>query len=467
MHATAGQTRWMSPASQVPDEQEVRRARITREIASSDQKLIYAGTRIMRTSKAMPHLKGLDHTLAFLRQGYQFISHHCDELNTDIFAARILLHPVVCVRGSEAAEMFYGRGHFTRQGAMPPTTMRLLQDKGSVQSLDGAAHRHRKAMFVSLLMNAEAETQLVDLFRTEWLHAIDDWAKRPSIVLFDEANLVITRAICRWMNVLLDGKSDIEMAHELSSMIENAGSVSPAVLIALVRRQKTERYIEKLVTQIRDGKTTIPTDAPIAVIVNHRDLDGEKLSESAAAVEILNILRPVVAVGRFVMFAAMALKDHPVWRAALVGSDDSQYERFAEEVRRLYPFFPVIGGRTTEAFEWKGHQFQSGDWVLLDLHGTNHDPRLFKNPDQFDPGRQLSWRDQGYDFIPQGAGNARTDHRCPGEQFTVAILREAIRLMVEDMDYDIPEQDLSMPLNTMPAKPASGMILAEIRRKLS
>jgi fatty-acid peroxygenase len=381
----------------------------------------------MSASKTIPRLAGLDHTLAFLREGYQFISHHCDELKTDIFAARILLQPVICVRGSEAAEMFYGRGHFTRQGAMPTTTMRLLQDKGSVQQLDGAAHRHRKAMFVELLMTAEAETQLVHLFRSEWLQALDGWANRPSIVLLDEANLVLARAICGWMNVPLDGKSDADMAFELSSMIENAGSVGPAVLMALGRRRRTERFIEKLVTQIRDGKTAIPADAPIALIASHRDFDGKRLSESAAAVEILNILRPTVAIGRFVMFAALTLQDHPDRRAALHGADDARYERFAEEVRRLYPFFPVIGGKAKEAFEWKGHPFQPGDWVLLDLHGTNHDPRLFRNPEQFDPDRRLSWRDQGNDFIPQGAGNARTDHRCPGEQFTVAIIREASR----------------------------------------
>ena len=354
--------------------------------------------------------------------------------------------------------MFYGQGHFTRQGAMPPTTMRLLQDK-----LDGAAHRHRKALFVKLLMNADAEAELVKLFRAEWLHAIDSWAKKPSIVLFDEANLVITRAICGWMNVPLDEKSDTEMAYELSSMIENAGTTGPAALMALIRRRKTERYIEKLVAEIRGGKSAFPADALIALIAKHHRTDGKHLSDNAAAVEILNILRPSVAIGRFVMFAAMALKDHPVWRVTLAGSDDAQYDRFAEEVRRLCPFFPVIGCRTTEAFEWKGHQFQPGDWVLLDLHGTDHDPRLFRNPDQFDPDRQLSWRDQGYDFIPQGAGNTQSDHRCPGEQFTVAITREATRLMVEEMDYDFPEQDLSMPLNQMPAMPASGMILANVR----
>jgi fatty-acid peroxygenase len=113
-------------------------------------------------------------------------------------------------------------------------------------------------------------------------------------------------------------------------------------------------------------------------------------------------------------------------------------------------------------FTWNGHPFAYDDWVLLDLHGTNHDPRLFPEPDAFRPERKLSWRNQGYDFIPQGAGDAHSNHRCPGEQLTVAITREATRMLVEAMTYSVPDQDLSMPLNQMPAKPKSRVILENV-----
>lgn len=38
-----------------------------------------------------------------------------------------------CIMGEEADEVFYEPGRFTRKGALPQTTLRLLQDKGSVQ----------------------------------------------------------------------------------------------------------------------------------------------------------------------------------------------------------------------------------------------------------------------------------------------------------------------------------------------
>lgn len=406
----------------------------------------------------IPQLPGFDQTLAFLREGYGFISSRCDRLATDAFHTRLMLRRATCLRGEEAAALFYHPGRFTRRnGAMPPTTMRLLQDKGSVQSMDGAAHRQRKALFTALLMSDAAEESFLRLFRAEWLAALQGWRERPRIVLHDEVNQVLTRAICRWLGVPL------ARTEELTSMIENAGSVGPAVLAALLRRRRTEGWLRRVVDEARSGKRDVPQEAPLRRLLEHRDADGQLLSTEAAVVEILNILRPVVAIGRYIMFLAMALHAHPEWRAKLSGAGDEDYQRFAEEVRRLYPFFPLIAGTVRAPFRWQGHDFGSGDWVLLDLYGTMHDARLFPDPARFDPGRDLDWRRFDDRFIPQGAGDPHETHRCPGERLTVATMREAGRLLVEAMVYDVPPQDLALPLNRMPARPASNLILANIR----
>lgn len=102
---------------------------------------------------------------------------------------------------------------------------------------------------------------------------------------------------------------------------------------------------------------------------------------------------------------------------------------------------------------------------MLDLYGTTHDPRAFPNPDAFDPGRGLSWHRQRFDFIPQGGGDARLTHRCPGEQFTVAVIGEATRLLVVEMEYGVPSQDLTVRFNRIPARTGSGMVLSNVRRK--
>ena len=64
---------------------------------------------------------------------------------------------------------------------------------------------------------------------------------------------------------------------------------------------------------------------------------------------------------------------------------------FVQEVRRFFPFFPAVAGRVRETFEWRGYRFDRGTHVMLDLHGTNHDSRVWREPDAFRPERFLQW----------------------------------------------------------------------------
>jgi fatty-acid peroxygenase len=96
--------------------------------------------------------------------------------------------------------------------------------------------------------------------------------------------------------------------------------------------------------------------------------------------------------------------------------------------------------------------------VLLDLYGQNHDAQLWGDPYPFRPGRFLG-RDIGaFELIPQGAGDPRSGHRCPGEQIVVAQLA-ALVVRLARLEYDVPEQDLTISLRRIPALPASRVVL--------
>src|SRR3546814_15017346 len=100
------------------------------------------------------------------------------------------------------------------------------------------------------------------------------------------------------------------------------------------------------------------------------------LSLHVAAVEILNVIRPIVAVGVYITFVAHALHQFPECRRKVEAGDDTSYtEMFVQEVRRFYPFFPAVAALVRREFEWRGYHFPSGRRVILDLYGTNHDPR--------------------------------------------------------------------------------------------
>jgi fatty-acid peroxygenase len=198
----------------------------------------------------------------------------------------------------------------------------------------------------------------------------------------------------------------------------------------------------------------------------HRDSTGELLPPRVAAVELLNVLRPTVAVAVYCTLAAHALHEHPSGREALLAGEDGYPELFVQEVRRFYPFFPSVLAVVREDFDWDGYRFPRGRRVLLDLYGTNHDPRTWDAPQQFRPERFRSWDGSAFTFVPQGGGDHHTNHRCPGEWITKALMTVVVDLLTTGVSYDVPAQDLRIDTSTLPALPGSRFVIrnVELRR---
>ncbi len=164
----------------------------------------------------------------------------------------------------------------------------------------------------------------------------------------------------------------------------------------------------------------------------------------------------------FITFAALALHHHPERREEILEDPEARW-RFVQEVRRLTPFFPFVGGRVQERFAWRGQAFLPGDWVILDLYGTNRDPRSWPQPERFDPDRFRDRPISAFDMVPQGGGDFLLGHRCAGEWLTIALMDRALLLLTGAMRYRVAEdQDLSVDLGRMPALPASGFVIDEV-----
>lgn len=128
--------------------------------------------------RQMPLDKGLDSSIALLSEGYTFISKRCQRYHTDVFQTRFLLQSTICMRGKEAAQIFYDPDRFVRAGATPKRVNKTLFGQGGVQGLDGAAHGHRKAMFMALMTSAEVG-RLVDLTTAQWRAYVEEWTAGP------------------------------------------------------------------------------------------------------------------------------------------------------------------------------------------------------------------------------------------------------------------------------------------------
>lgn len=411
---------------------------------------------------SIPRDARFDSTLSLLKEGYEFISNGCRRYRSDIFETRLMLSRAYCVLGEEAARMFYEPGRFTRRGAVPRNTLVLLQDQGSVATLDDGPHRRRKEMFLSM-MAPKAVERMADMFEAEWRSQLPRWQGRGEIVFFDEMTAVVTRSVCGWVGIPVGEREAAERTREFAAMIDGAGSVGPRNWRGRWLRRRTERWAREIVRSVRSGRVSASEGSALSTIADHRDENGGLLSDHIAAVELINVLRPTVAVDRFVTFAALALHQHPQSRLFVEAGRDETLEAFAQEVRRFYPFFPVVGGRALAGFESGGHGFSPGDWVLLDLYGTDHDPRIWGDPDVFRPGRFVGHEVNPFQLIPQGGGDHRTGHRCPGEWITLALVKRAVHLLTQATAYDVPPQDLRIPLNRFPTLPKSRFVITNVR----
>src|SRR5690606_537526 len=127
--------------------------------------------------------------------------------------------------------------------------------------------------------------------------------------------------------------------------------------IARARRLRAEAWAESEILRRRGAPLG---QSIVDEIAGMTEPNGFLVPADTAAVELLNVLRPTVAVGRFMVFAALALHLRPRWREAFAAGDTADLENFVNEVRRYYPFFPLIGGTVLRPFQWHGQEFAPG-----------------------------------------------------------------------------------------------------------
>jgi len=418
----------------------------------------------MASRKKIPRDLCLDNTLKLLLEGYLFIPNRCQKYHYDIFQTRLLGQKAICMSGAEAAKVFYDNKRFTRTGAAPKRIQKTLFGEKGVQTLDGTAHMHRKQLFLSLMTPSRVE-QLIKLTKNQWQINSKCWERKDHILLFDEVQLLLCQVACQWAGVPIN-KSEAKLrARDFGAMVDAFGAAGPRYWQGKCARKRSEQWIQTIIEAVRSNHLDVPKGTALYDITWHLDLNRNLLDTKVAAVELINILRPIVAIATYITFGALALKENPACIKRLQSKEDAYYSMFVQEVRRFFPFGPFVGARVRKDFIWRHFRFKEKTLVLLDLYGTNHDPRLWVLPNRFLPERFQYREDTPFDFIPQGGGEAQNGPRCPGEQITIEIMKVSMDFLANHLDYMVPVQDLSFSLVRMPTLPKSRFIMTKIKRK--
>lgn len=412
----------------------------------------------------IPQDKSLDSSLALMTEGYRFISNRCKQYHSNVFQTRLLGQQVICMKGEECAELFYDNDRFERNGAIPNRIKQSIFGKDGVQTYDGKIHQHRKSLFMSLITAEQIEI-ITEITRQQWEIAIDDWKTIDELELYTKVEEIMCRVACQWAGVPLWAKELKQRTKDLSAMIDSFGAIGPRHWRGRMARNRTESWIRGIIRDVRVGTIDVNEETPLYTIAWHNNLDGNLMSTQMAAVELINILRPIVAIARYITFSSVALHNYPETKEKLTENNDEYAYMFVQEVRRFYPFGPFLGARVRKDFKWNGYEFKQGTLVLLDIYGTNHDPDIWDKPEEFNPERFKNWNGSPFNFIPQGGGEYEIGHRCAGEWITIEIMKKSLEFLTKKIEYTIPEQNLNFSMIRIPSIPRSRMIIKNVRRK--
>jgi len=349
---------------------------------------------------------------------------------------------------------------------MPAFIQESLFGHGSVHSLDGTEHRHRKATFVDVLYDdAEVQRLLPELDR-QWQGERDAWIAGGERSAYDAAVGALGRAIMRWAGIPGTAAAQTRWAKRQAQIVDGFGvPYSPEFALALLNRRWSDRHAAELIDAVRAGTLHPAENTALHAWAHHRDEDGELLPAKTAGIELQNSFRPMIAVSRFVAFAAKELHDRPEWReriaaetaerGTLVGGELAT--AFAQEIRRTAPFVPMLPAWAETDIELDGQRVPAGGRVVLDILGTDTDTREWERPSDFAPERFVGVDD--YEalkaFVPHGGADVRTGHRCPGEKLAIAGLAASIAVL-SDPRLRISGRGLEVNRRRMPTKPRSG-----------
>jgi fatty-acid peroxygenase len=273
--------------------------------------------------------------------------------------------------------------------------------------------------------------------------------------VFDELVQVYGSAVLPWAGVRVDPAETALVATRLAAIVDGFGFSPVAYARACHARWWADRWAARVVRAARRGDAPPPAGSMLEALVAG---PGEDLPDDVAAVELLNVLRPTVAVAWLGVFAVRQLARSPEHGRVLAdpGQRAARWH-FADEVRRTAPFVPALAGRVRRAVTFEGHSISPGDMLVLDVPGTNQ--RAWRDPWRFRPERFAERRPNEFQHVPQGGGHPHVGHRCPGEPVAMTLLDRTLQ-RVASTAFTVSAGPVD--LTRIPTQPAGPLMLTSV-----
>ncbi|KAL1199943.1 Cytochrome P450 71B19 [Cardamine amara subsp. amara] len=111
-----------------------------------------------------------------------------------------------------------------------------------------------------------------------------------------------------------------------------------------------------------------------------------------------------------------------------------------KETFRLHPASPLLLLREAMAhIKVQGYEIPPKRWILVNVEAIGRDPKLWKNPEEFNPARFMDsfvdYRGQHFELLPLGSGR----RICPGMPMGIATVELGLLNLLYFFDWRFPE----------------------------
>lgn len=156
-------------------------------------------------------------------------------------------------------------------------------------------------------------------------------------------------------------------------------------------------------------------------------------------------------------------KDRPI---TVEDTREMKYlECVLKETQRITPSVPIIERTCTEETKFKGYTIPKGCSCFLFIYGLHQDPKVFPNPEIFDPDRFLPENCIGrhpYAFIPFSAGS----RNCIGQKYALLEMKVIVSKVIMNFEIEsiLPLDKITFEF-MMVLRPTKGLKLRLKRRQ--
>lgn len=414
----------------------------------------------------------LGESLAILRDNHRFYLDRFAE-HGPVFKTRLFGIDFVVFSGSEAFHLFATDPRIERRGTNPLPVEQMFAR--SVVVIDGPQHRERKAVLLDGVWQRDAISAYLPRLEELLARTIAAWRERGSAHVRTELRDFAARLTAA-LYTGRESDEDVERLMQIEHDMSGAFTTLP-IPLPWTQYGRAVRGRKRLLEIIDDSLARHESggyDDALSRMLDSAHARGVPV-EGLRGDLVFLLFAGQAGLSVPLTLATLALGQHPelMTRAheeVLAVAPDGPLTvdvldrldllgRISKEVRRYYPMNSATNfGRTTEPIDIGGYRVPAKWGAIGAIHITMRNPDVFAEPGSFDPDRFSPRREAQLapgSYVPHGDGDP-TSHRCPGEDLVTVTTKAYLALLLREMAWTIPAQDLSLTNEVFPM-PASGL----------